>query len=219
MIEPIPGAVPRAVEELRAGRAIVVPFPSPLPYGVAATSQAAVNRAKGRPEDQPAGMVVADFAGVAPYLALDRAAAALTAWLCTDQRLNVFVPLAPGAPAWLVQDAAGGTAGLMGSWLPELRGVLDPLGHLYVSSANVSKRAVATTASDADAAFDGDLLVVDGDAHRTPGVPHGSATIIRVSAAGDLTVARRGVNDIGFDDAPAFLAELQRRYARATQPS
>ena len=219
MIESIPGAVAPAVEELRAGRAIVVPLPSPLPYGVVATGQAAVNRAKHRPEDQPVGMVVAEFAGVAPHLALDRAAATLTAWLCTEQRLNVFVPLAPGAPAWLVQGEAGGTAGLMGSWLPELRGVLDPLGHLYISSANVSKRAVATTAPDADAAFDGDLLVVDGDPYRTPGVPHGSATIIQVSASGELTVARRGVNDIGFDDGPAFLAELERRYARATQPS
>ena len=213
------GAGARVLSELRAGRAVAVPLPTPLPYVLAATGQAAVNVAKGRPADQPVGMVVADVPAVAPHLALDWPAAALTAWLCTDQRLNVFVPLAHGAPSWLVQDRAGGTAGLMGSWLPELRDVLDPLGHLYVSSANVSKQDVATTAADADAAFGGDLLVVDGDPYRTADVPHGSATIIRVGESGDLSVARRGINDLGFDDGDAFLAELGRRYARVTRPS
>jgi tRNA A37 threonylcarbamoyladenosine synthetase subunit TsaC/SUA5/YrdC len=192
-------------------------MPTPLPYVVVATTQAAVNRAKHRPEDQPAGIVVADFAPVAAHLDLDRTAAGLAAWLCTDERLNVFVPTAPGAPAWLVQDGTDGTVGLMGSWPPELRGVLDTLGHLYVSSATVSKQEVATTAHGADAAFGGGLLVVDGDPLRTAGVPHGSATIVRVSPSGDLSVARRGVNDTGFTDGPAFLAELARRYALATE--
>lgn len=217
MIVSLRDAVTPALDTLRSGDAVVVPFPTPLPYGVAATTPEAVNRAKRRPEGQPTGIAVADFAAVVPHLDLDDAAARLAGWLCTDQHINIFVSPARGAPGWLVQDGTG-VVGLMGSWLPELRGVLDPLGHLYVSSANVSKEEVATTAAAADRAFGGHLLVADGDARRDAGVPHGSATIIRVSATGDLSVVRRGVNDAAFADGPAFLGELRDRYAVAGEP-
>lgn len=213
MIIPMLEAEQRTVAALRGGAGVVVPFPTPLPYGIAGTSVAAVNRAKHRPAEQPAGMIVRDFTDVAPFLAVRPDTVGLVTWLCVDQRLNVFVPLVDDAPAWLAQDRAltGGTVGLMGSWLPGLRGVLDTFGHLYVSSANLTSRPPAVTAEQADGMFGGELLVVDGDSARDPDRTHGSATIIRVTADGGLELARHGVNDADF--AGDFVTELGRRYA------
>jgi hypothetical protein len=116
----------RVVAALRDDAGVVVPFPSPLPYGVAGTSVAAVNRAKHRPVGQPAGMIIRDFADVAPFLAVRPGTVDLVTWLCVRQQLNVFVPLVADAPARLAQDRelTGGTVGLMGSWQPALLGVL-----------------------------------------------------------------------------------------------
>ena len=48
----------------RPGRAAAA---VPAAYGVTATSVAAVNRAKGRPEEQPAGVIVDDFEEVTRF--------------------------------------------------------------------------------------------------------------------------------------------------------
>jgi tRNA A37 threonylcarbamoyladenosine synthetase subunit TsaC/SUA5/YrdC len=213
-------AAPRVTAALRAGEAVVLPLPSPLPYGVFGTSPAVVNRAKGRPENQPAGIVVADFGDFAPYLAVTADTVTMIEWLCVTAQLNVFAPLTGAAPSWLVQDQAltGGAVGMMGSWLPGLRDVLAAFGHLFVSSANKTKQAVAVTAGEADESFGGRLLVVDGDADRDAGRPHGSATIVRVSARGQLTVTRRGINNESFDgDNDAYLAALRRQYEEAAE--
>lgn len=214
MIQAMGEGVADAVAALRNGEAVALPLPSPLPYGVFGTRVDTVNRAKGRPGGQPAGIIVDDFGPALPHFAVAPEVAQMVPWLCVVRQLNVFVPVSDTAPDWLRQDPAltGGTVGVMGSWLAELRGVLDALGPLYVSSANATGQAVATTAPEADAAFDGRLLVVDGDAYRTPGVRHGSATIVSVAADGTLSIARHGVNDDGHD-AGAFLTELTRQYA------
>lgn len=207
-------AVARVTAALRAGEAVILPLPSPLPYGVFGTSPAIANRAKGRPENQPTGIVVSDFGGIASYLAVTAETAAMIEWLCVTAQVNVFAPLTGDAPGWMVQDPAltKGTVGLMGSWLPGLRDVLTGFGHLFVSSANRTKQAVAVTAREADDAFGGQLLVVDGDADRDPGRRHGSATMVRVFADGQLTVTRHGVNDESFDgDDDAYLAGLRQR--------
>jgi tRNA A37 threonylcarbamoyladenosine synthetase subunit TsaC/SUA5/YrdC len=217
MLVPIWGGVPRVVDVLRAGGAVVVPLPSPLPYGVVATSSAMVNQAKGRPEGQPVGLAVGDFDEVASFLGVTRENLRLIEWMCTTRQLNVFAPLSEDAPSWMIQDPdrTGRSVGLMGSWLPELKGVLDTLGPLFISSANPSGTSPAVTAADADDVFGGRLLVVDGDSLRDTRRPHGSATIIRVSATGELVLARHGVNDESFagtDD--EFLSRLMGDYAQ-----
>lgn len=220
MIVSVTEAVPQTIAALQAGQAVALPLPSPLPYAITATTAAAVNLAKGRPAPQPAGIVLRDFSAVTPFLAVDRGSAEMITWLCTEAQLNVFAPLASDAPPWLGRDRAGadGTVGLMGSWLPPLQDVLDTFGHLFISSANRTGQSAAVTAQECDSAFGGDLLVVDGDSHRAAGRPHGSATIVRVSPGGQLSVARHGINSEAFagnDD--AFLAELHRRYERHCQ--
>jgi L-threonylcarbamoyladenylate synthase len=186
MIVPLLDGAPRAVAALRAGDAVVLPPPSPLPYGVTATSVAAVNRAKGRPEGQAAGIAVDDFDEVAPFLAVNRDIMRMIAWMCTAEQLNVFAPLRDGAPSWMVQDGAqtDGSVGLMGSWLPELRALLGTFGHLFVSSANPTQHSPAVTAREADESLGGRLLVVDGDAARDQDRHHSSATIAGCPATG-----------------------------------
>jgi L-threonylcarbamoyladenylate synthase len=222
VVIPMLNAGPRVTAALRADEAVVLPLPSPLPYGVFGTSPAIANRAKGRPENQPTGIVVADVGGFAPHLAVSAETVPLVEWLCVTAQLNVFVPLAADAPAWMLQDRAltHEAVGIMGSWLPGLRDVLTDFGHLFVSSANKTKQAVAVTAGEADESFGGRLLVVDGDADRDAGRPHGSATMVRVSADGQLTLARHGINDKSFGgDDDAYLAELRRQYEEGRRGS
>ena len=109
----------------------------------------------------------------------------MTTWMCTTQGLNVFAPVREDDPAWMTQHGAqaGGYIGLMGSCLEDLRPLLAAFGHLFISSANSTKRPPAVTASEADASFGERLLVIDGDPARDPGQRHGSATIVRISSA------------------------------------
>ena len=209
MLISITDAVPRAADALADGRPVVMPLPSPLPYVVSGTDPAIVNLAKGRPADQPAGIVIADFATVTPFL--DVAPADIVEWLTVTQGLNVFAPLAADAPTWLIGHR--GKVGLMGAWLPPLRDILDTAGHLYVSSGNRTGSDPAVTAPRADAAFS-ELLVVDGDAHRDENVLHGSSSIIEVSRTGELRLARSGVQDTVFGEGEAFLSDLRTRWAR-----
>jgi tRNA A37 threonylcarbamoyladenosine synthetase subunit TsaC/SUA5/YrdC len=194
---------------LAAGTPVVLPFPTPLPYVVTGTDAAAVNLAKGRPADQPAGVAVADFTAVTPYVALDPDTLDFARWLSADELLNLLLPVGDSGPDWLAPATSKGWLALMLGWLAPLRPLLDEHGHLYVSSANRTGGSVAVTAADADAAFGGRLLVVDGDPHRDPTVPSGSAAIVRVGPNRQVEVARSGVNDGG---ATGFLRELAQRW-------
>lgn len=195
------------VRALDAGLAVVLPFPTPLPYVVAGTTPAAVNRAKGRPADQPTGLGVADFALVAPHLALDAATAGLAGRLTDELLLNLFLPVVDGAPAWLRPAAATGLVGVTTACLDATRPILERYGHLVLSSGNRTGGRVAVTAAEADAEFGGELTVLDGDAARDPSVPCGSAAIVVVRPGGVLELARDGVQSAGRDPAE-FLAEL-----------
>jgi hypothetical protein len=55
---------------LRHGQAVLIPFPSPLPYVVAAADASAVNQAKKRPRNQPCG-ILTTAETIAPQLDLD----------------------------------------------------------------------------------------------------------------------------------------------------
>lgn len=204
----------RAASALRAGEAVVLPFPTPLPYVVAATEPSTVNAAKGRPHDQPCGILVGAAGDVTPHLDLDAPTAALALWIALVERANLFVPLRPDAPWWLTRSGVDGVAGITLAWLDRLRSLADEFGHLYVSSGNRTAGPVCVTAADAETEFDGRRLVLDGDAHRDRSVPHGSATIIDVRRDGVLRVVRDGVHNRAFPvDHDAYLKELRRRYA------
>ena len=93
--------VEAAAQELSAGRAIVLPCPSPLPYAVAGTNASSVNTSKGRPGGRPTGMVVADPAVLRPYIALDRETRQFAEWASEVRKANVMVPVADEVPDWV----------------------------------------------------------------------------------------------------------------------
>jgi tRNA A37 threonylcarbamoyladenosine synthetase subunit TsaC/SUA5/YrdC len=206
----------QAARALEAGRPVVLPLPTPLPYVVAAFDAAEVNTAKGRPADQATGVAVADFALVAAHVALDADGLALARWLAAEQLLSLLLPAAgTGAPAWLRPATRQGWLAVMLGWLHRTRPLLEQRGHLYLSSANRTGAAVAVTAPAADAAFAGELLVVDGDNARDPAADSGSATIVRVGPRRRLELARHGINDASYAGGnDRFLQELTERWER-----
>jgi L-threonylcarbamoyladenylate synthase len=213
---PIEGrSVEEAIAALRSGSPIVFPAPSPLPYAIAGMEAAAVNTAKGRPADQPAGLSVADLDVVAPYLDVADGVLAMARWLCESELVSLLVPVRPGGPGWLSPATAEGMLGFTSApWLPDIAKIITEFGHLYVSSANRAGGRPATTAAEAGQAFGDRLVVLDGDPLRDRSGPHGSTTIVRVSRDGDLAVARPGINDQvfgqGLKDYAAYLAARWR---------
>ncbi len=195
---------------LDAGAAVVLPMPTPLPYVVAGTDPAAVNAAKGRPPSQPTGLGVVDFGVVEPWLALDPPSAALARRLTDDLLLNLFLPVSEHAPDWLRPASATGLVGVTTACAESVRPLLESRGgHLALSSANRTGEDVAVRAAQADAQFDGRLLVLDGDDERDPSVPCGSAAIVVVRPGGELQLSRGGVQSAGRDPG-AFLEALRR---------
>lgn len=206
----------RIAQILEAGRPVVLPPPTPLPYVVAGTDAASVNRAKARPDAQAVGMLVADFVLVRPHVCLDDDTFDVAGRLAAAEQVNLFLPIHPEGPAWLAPSTSGGLLGVTVACLDRFRSLIDRPGHLYLSSGNRTGEPVAVTAAAADEAFGGELTVLDGDALRDHGVPSGSATIVRVGPNRRFDVVRRGIQDAGAPDAEEYLrAALARVEAPA----
>jgi L-threonylcarbamoyladenylate synthase len=210
--------VARAVTALRAGTPVVIPAPSPLAYAVTGTDAAAVNTAKNRPANQPAGVSVADLDLIAPYLDLGASVLPLARWLCESELVSLLAPVRPDAPGWLSPAISGGMVFFTSTpWLPELAAIIVSFGHLYMSSANITGARSATTAAEAGQAFGEKLVVLDGDPYRDQSRPHGSTTMVRISRDGDLAVARAGINNADFGtDLAGYTADLTRRWRART---
>ena len=208
----------RKLEDLAAivaaGAPVVLPFPTPLPYVVAGLDPAAVNEAKGRPADQPVGLLLPDLDRVADHIDLAAEGLAFAAWLSTHERLNLFVPARDPMPDRLRPSTSDGWLAITLAVLDEVRPLLEYHSRLCLSSANRTGGPVATTAESADVAFGGALPVLDGAAARDPSRPSGSATIVRVGPARRLEIVRNGIQTAHhpgtLDD---YLADLTRRYA------
>jgi L-threonylcarbamoyladenylate synthase len=207
-----------ALEALRSGVPVVIPMYSPLAYAITGTQAAAVNTAKKRPASQPVGVSVADMEVIAPYLDLTPDALLLARWLCESELVSLLVPATPEPPGWLAPAISDGMVFFTAApWLPELVTIIAKFGRLYMSSANTTGEPSATTAAAAGRAF-GDLVVLDGDSMRDQSRQHGSTTMVRMSRAGDLTVARAGINNSAFGtDLNAYADDLSRRW-RAISP-
>lgn len=188
-----------ACRALAAGRAVVVPNPSPMTYGIVATSAAAVNALKRRPPGQNVAVSLhddAEWRRVAPSLdvptdVLPRIAALLRA------RLSLLVGLRSGAavPDWIgpaVRD--GHVAMFSGRWAPLAR-LWDRFPRLYGSSANRTGRPPAASAAEAEAVVGGDAVVVDADALRDLDAPHAASSMVRVARDGGLSLYRHGAQD------------------------
>jgi hypothetical protein len=201
------------IAALHREEAVVLPFPSPLPYVVAATRAATVNQAKGRPSRQPCGILTtADR--IRPHLDLDDATAELSIWISEAEQVNLLAPVVPDAPHWLSSGAVNGFVGVTLAWLAETRPLADEFGYLFVSSGNLTTGRVGVTAPEVDSIFGGQRLVLDGDHLRDDTAAHGSATILRVRRHGLLEVVRDGINNRSLTaDNSAYLEALRSRFA------
>jgi L-threonylcarbamoyladenylate synthase len=203
----------RAGRVLDAAGAVILPLPTPLPYIVASLDAATVNMAKGRPSGQPVGLTVADFSLMAPHVDLDPGTLALARWLTAEQMLNLLLPVGHGGPAWLRPATSEKWTGVTLACSNQTRVLLNQRGHLYVSSANRTGCPAALTAPAANAAFAGQLLVIDGDPARDSSAASGSATIVRVGPRRHLEVVRHGIQDATFTgDTRRFVQHLIRRW-------
>lgn len=191
----------------------MLPAPTPLPYAVVGTEPGAVNRAKGRPADQPIGVDLRDLDVAADQLELSPAARALARWLLESERESLMATVRADAPAWVLPACADGVFFFASCWLDKLRSLVRERDFLYMSSANPTGSAVAVTAAQADSAFGGRLLVLDGDEQRDPAREHGSTTILEMAPDGTLRLRRYGINDARhLDDTKAFLRDLHARW-------
>ena len=209
-------SVDQAIAALRSGSPIVIPAPSPLAYAITGTDAGAVNTAKGRPANQPAGISVAHIDVVAPYLDVADGVLPMARWLCESELVSLLVPVRPGGPGWLSPAVSGGMLFFTCTpWLPGIGKIVAEFGHLYMSSANITGSRSATTTAEAALAFGDKLVVLDGDPLRDQSRPHGSTAMVRVSHDGDLTVARPGINNRAFgEDLTGYATDLAARWGR-----
>jgi L-threonylcarbamoyladenylate synthase len=213
----LPG-IAEARQALAAGRAVVLPSPSPLVYGVAATVPHLVNAAKGRPRDQAVAVWLHEDTAwheLRSALQLQPDALATAFGLLRRELVTLLVPLHPdpSPPAWVTPAVRDGHALLFGArWAPLTR-LLAEFPHLYLSSANRTGHPPAATAAEAAAMFPSHVPVVDGDALRDPDRRHASTTMLRMTSTGDLILTRRGIQDTTHSDPAAYVAHCMNRYA------
>jgi tRNA A37 threonylcarbamoyladenosine synthetase subunit TsaC/SUA5/YrdC len=207
-------SVAEAITALRSGSPIVFPTPSPLAYAIGGMDPAAVNAAKGRPANQPAGLSVADLDVVAPYLDVAEVMLPMARWLSEHELVSLLVPVRPAGPGWLSPATVNGLlAFTCAPWLPVIAKIIAEFGRLYVSSANLTGGQSATTAAEAGQAFGDRLVVLDGDPLRDQSRPHGSTTMLQVNRDGDLAVVRPGINNQAFgEDLTGYAADLAARW-------
>jgi len=215
---PAPLDTAAAALALAAGRAAILPNPSPLTYVVAATSPRVVNTAKGRPADQEVALWAHDdsaWAGLAPSFDLSPTAERTALTLLRAELVTLLVPTRGDAPlpAWAGPALRGGHLLLFGArWLP-LVPLLTGFPRLYVSSANRTGHAPAATAAQALAMFGPGVPVAAAEMLRCPETAHAATTMLRIAPDGDLAHIRRGAQDRAHGADPAdYLAHLRTTY-------
>ena len=217
------GGIHAAAAALRAGAPVVIPFPSPLPYAVVATTPAPVNEAKGRPRDQPLGILLqSDDATWIPALDLRPADLDFSLWVGSADKASLLLPLRPVLPAhldrtWIPAAAHEGFLGITIAWRTDTASLGQEFGHLYVSSANRTTEPSAVTVSQAERMFGSGLLILDGDKDRSPSVRHGSASMVKIDRDGSAHLARHGINDRDYGSADEYLSDLRSRYQKISE--
>lgn len=211
------GELPGLDEACRAladGRAVVVPNPSPMTYGVVATKPEQVNLLKGRPADQHAAVSVHDAAewqriaaGIdVPPDVLPRVVA-----LLRRERLSFLVPLRADHthPHWIAPAVRDGYLAMFNGWWAPTARLWEAFPRLYGSSANRTGHPPAASAADVDPAMRADAPVVDGDALRHLDQPHAASSMVRASRDGELSLYRHGAQDAASGLAPdAYVRRL-----------
>jgi tRNA A37 threonylcarbamoyladenosine synthetase subunit TsaC/SUA5/YrdC len=208
----VPG-LEEACLALDEGRAVVVPNPSPMTYGIVATNPYAVNALKHRPPDQNVAVSLhnaREWRDVAPSLdlpaeLLPRVGALLRL------RLSLLVPLRASVPHpdWINPAVRDGYLAMFSGWWAPLARLWDEFPRLYGSSANRTGQSPAASAAEAVAMVGTAAPVVNADAFRDLGRAHAASSMVRVAPDGELCLYRRGANDAASGlDPEAYLRHL-----------
>lgn len=183
--------IAEAIAALEQGSVVCVPGPSPLPYALAATSPVVVNTAKGRPLDRPVGVAVADLTTIAASIDLPGPVLLKAIRLSRDHLFHVALPIRPDADEWVRHASSRNRIIVTLAWLPELTGMLEHFGHLFLSSANHTGQQPVGTAAEAERSF-GSITVLDGDRYRREGGLAESAAMISLEPDGSAQIIRDG---------------------------
>jgi tRNA A37 threonylcarbamoyladenosine synthetase subunit TsaC/SUA5/YrdC len=175
-----------------------------------------LNRAKARAASQPCGVLVSPDGAAFSHLSLTDAARDFAEWAASVELVNLLAQVKDTAPGWLRSAAVQGYVGLSMAWHPRLLALAVEFDHLYVSSANQTSQPAAVTAREAEAAFAGRLLVLDGDRFRDQTREHGSAMMLQIHRTGEARVIRHGVQDRWCPDPVTYVRWLRSRYRSST---
>lgn len=191
----------RVCAALTAGRAVVVPNPAPMAYGVVATTAHAVNALKRRPIDQNVGISVHDrsqWEEIAPRVDLPPAAMDAVAALL-HRRFTLLVPVRDDIrPAqWLLPAIRDGYLAIFDGRWSATAWLWDGFPRLYGSSANLTGVPPVSSAQGAADMFGADCLVARADEPDEPDAPgqRWSSTMLRVGTDGRLRLHRSGAQD------------------------
>lgn len=208
----LPG-LDEACAALADGRAVVVPNPSPMTYGVVATTPEAVNAVKRRQRDQAVAVSLhapEEWQRVAGCIDVPAGVLARIGALLRE-RLSLLVPLREAAahPSWITPAVRHGYLAMFsGRWEPTGR-LWDGFPRLFGSSANRTGHKPAATAAEATAVLAGEAPVVDADALRDLDRPHAASSMVRVDRDGTLSLHRHGAQDVASGlDGDAYIRRL-----------
>ncbi|MFJ2904610.1 hypothetical protein ACIQOU_19760 [Streptomyces sp. NPDC091279] len=203
-----------AAHALAAGRAVILPNPSPLTYVAAAVDPRAVNEAKARPADQEVALWVhsdTTWAALAPALDLTPTALTRAFDLLRRELVTLLVPVRTEVPppVWALPALRDGHVLLFGARWQPLTALLARFPRLYVSSANRTGHAPAANVAEATAMFGPGIPVTDADHLRDTSAPHAATTMLRIAPDATLTHVRRGAQDQTHGPDPAaYMAHL-----------
>ncbi|GLY53133.1 Sua5/YciO/YrdC/YwlC family protein [Lentzea sp. NBRC 102530] len=205
-----------AAGAVRAGDPVVLPNPFPLTSVIAATTAEVVNKAKGRPADQPVALWVAEderWAEFAEAVDLDETTRRFARELLVRERLTLLLPLLPGrVPDWARQSTRDGHVLVFGACWAPLRPVLDGVWPLHVSSANLTGSRPAASPAEARAMFAPEVHVLDALA-GAPVMGRAATTTLRVGRDRALAHARDGAQDRGHESPDAYITYLRATYS------
>ncbi|MFE5489156.1 hypothetical protein ACFQ7Z_04225 [Streptomyces virginiae] len=220
-----PATLTEARRALRQGAAVVVPNPAPLTHVVTATAATAVNRAKGRPVDQPVALwahhrhTLDTLTGLWD---LSPGHAALVLRLLAEEHLTVLVAERARAarPPWLEPAVKDGWMLLFGARWQPLHPLLDDHSVLYVSSANATGRPPAAHTAGALAMFPPTVPVLHLTGAEPASTPTASptrraTTTVRVMPGGQLHLHRHGAQDLASGRPDDYLRLLSAQYSKA----
>lgn len=189
---------------LSEGQPVVLPNPSPLPYVVVAISPVIVNGLKRRSIDQRVASFIGKFETVKQYFNLDQQGMEIAEECLIEKKMTVLCPVKNDieVPAFLLPSLNNNHVLLFAAHLAGLQQLCLQFPSLYVSSGNVTKMEPKQLCTDVQAQFkefgnpEFRLLLVDGDHLRDRHQRHGSTTMVMVSRTGELSVRRKGIQQL-----------------------